>query len=153
MTVSGRRGQRAASYALARMTGVVLVDAGLFALAVGAVSLVRPLRFLHVRSRARAAAVAAGGLALLVIGATLPAPLQRSPRPPARIDDFAPAYQFHEIHTTRVHAPADRVFRAIKAVTADEILFFRLLTWIRSPHLPGRGPESILNVPPSMPVL
>jgi hypothetical protein len=133
--------------------GVVLVDAGLLALLVGVVSLIRPLRVLRIRTRRRAAAVAAAGAILVVAGAALPAPLRRSTTARSRIDDFAPAYQFNEVHATRVRAPPDRVFAAIRAVTADEILFFRALTWIRSPHLPGRGPESILNVPASMPIL
>jgi hypothetical protein len=133
--------------------GVVLVDAGLFALLVGGLSLIRPLRFLGVRTRRRAAVVVAAGLALVVAGAALPAPLRRSAGPRSRIDDFAPAYQFDEVHTTRVQASPSRVFAAIRAVTADEILLFRTLTWIRSPHLPGRGPESILNVRPTTPIL
>jgi hypothetical protein len=132
--------------------GVLLVDAGLFALLLGALGLAKPLRFLGIRSRLGGAAVMAGGLALFVIGTMLPAPLRRSTTA-TRIDDFAPAYQFDERHSIRVQAPRGRVFRAIKAVTADEILFFRTLTWIRSPHLPGRGPESILNVRSTTPIL
>jgi len=133
--------------------GVLLVDAGLVALLVGCVSLIRPLRFLRIRTRRGAAAVMVAGLALVVAGAALPAPLRRSTAARTRIDDFAAAYQFNERHSIRVQAPPDRVFLAIKTVTADEIRFFRILTWIRSPHLPGRGPESILNVPAAMPIL
>jgi hypothetical protein len=133
--------------------GVALVDAGLLLLLVGAVCLVRPMRVLGLPSRRRAAAVGAAGLALLVGGASLPAPLERSGRAPSRIDEFAPEYHFNEVHAARVHAPPDRVLRAIWAVTADEIRFFRILTWIRSPHLPGRSPESILNVPRATPIL
>jgi len=131
---------------------VLLVDVGLFALLLGVLCVVKPLHVLGIRKRGGGAALMAAGLALAVIGAALPAPLQRSTTA-TRIDDFAPAYQFDERHSIRVQAPRDRVFHAIKAVAADEILFFRTLTWMRSPHLPGRGPESILNVGPTTPIL
>lgn len=131
---------------------VLLVDAGLFALLLGVLCVVKPLRFLGIRRRRTGAALLAAGLVLFGIGLALPAPLKRTTTD-TRIDEFAPAYQFDERHSIRVQAPRDRVFRAIKAVTADEILFFRTLTWIRSPHRPGRGPESILNVRPTTPIL
>ena len=132
---------------------VLLVDAGLFALLVGCASLIGPIRILRIRTRRRAAAVTAAGLVLVLAGVLLPAPLQRPAAARTRIDDFAPEYQFNEVHATRVHAPPDRVFRAVKAVTAGEIRLFRLLTWIRSPHLPGRGRENILNAPAGSPIL
>ena len=53
-----------------------------------------------------------------------------------RLDDFLPAYHFHEVHSIRVHAAPDRVFRAVKAVTAREIRLLGLLLGIRS--LPAR---------------
>jgi hypothetical protein len=43
------------------------------------------------------------------------------------------------------------VFRAIRSVTADEILFFRALVWIR--RLGRAGPESILNAPEGKPII
>lgn len=43
------------------------------------------------------------------------------------------------------------VWDAVKSVTADEISFFRVLTWIR--RLGRPGPESILNAPERLPVL
>lgn len=66
--------------------------------------------------------------------------------------DFVPAYHFNEVHRTRVHAPAERVFHAIKAVTAEDIRFFRTLTWIRSPRL-ARSREDILAPPAREPIL
>ncbi|PYY12259.1 MAG: hypothetical protein DMG61_16865 [Acidobacteria bacterium] len=59
------------------------------------------------------------------------------------LDEFMPVYQFNELHTTRVAAPKDKVYRAIKTTTADDILFFRTLVWLRRMGRPG--PESILN--------
>jgi hypothetical protein len=67
------------------------------------------------------------------------------------LEDFAPDYQFNEVHRIRVRAPADRIYRSIKEVTAGEITFFRALTWIR--RFGRAGPESILNPAADEPVL
>jgi hypothetical protein len=69
----------------------------------------------------------------------------------ARLDEFAPEHQFNEVHTIRVRAPRDRVYRAIQEVTAGEIALFRALTWVR--RLGRKGKESILDPPPDEPVL
>jgi hypothetical protein len=69
----------------------------------------------------------------------------------ARLDEFAPEHEFNEVHAIRVRAPTERVYRAIKEVTAGEIALFRALTWIR--RLGRKGKESILNPPPDEPVL
>ena len=69
----------------------------------------------------------------------------------SRLDEFAPVWQFHEVHRRAIAAPPERVFDAVRNVTADEILFFRTLTAIR------RGfrscPESILNPTKGVPIL
>lgn len=44
--------------------------------------------------------------------------------PQARLDEFLPAYQFHEVHSLVIAAPPSRVFRAIQETTAGEIRFF-----------------------------
>ena len=67
------------------------------------------------------------------------------------IDEFAPTWQFREVHRIAVLAPAQTTLRAIHDVTAREIKLFRLLTWIRRLGKPGR--ESILNAPPDVPIL
>ena len=36
-----------------------------------------------------------------------------------RLDEFAPSYEFNEVHSIRVIAPKERVYAAIKAVTAE----------------------------------
>jgi hypothetical protein len=133
------------------MLAVTCVYAGLLAALAGLVSLLRPLRFLGVRTRGRSAALAVLGLGLMLLGWSLPARELRVARPRTRLDEFAPDYQFYEVHSLRVAAPPERVFRSIKAVTADEITFFRTLVWIRRFGRPG--PESILNVPEHVPVL
>ncbi len=62
-----------------------------------------------------------------------------------------PEWQFNETHRIHVAAPPERVFAAIRAVTADEIPLFHLLTAIRRGGRPG--PESILNAPGQKPLL
>jgi len=69
----------------------------------------------------------------------------------SELDRVAPSYQFNEVHRTTVRATPERAFRAIKEVTASEILFFRELTWLR--RFGRRGPESILNAPERRPLL
>lgn len=81
----------------------------------------------------------------------LPAREVRVATPCTLLDEFAPIYQFGEFHSIAVAAPKERVFGAIKSVTASEILFFRTLTWIRRFGRPGA--ESILNPPAHEPLL
>ncbi|HXO22523.1 MAG TPA: hypothetical protein VOA87_21590 [Thermoanaerobaculia bacterium] len=133
------------------MLGVVVVDLGLLTAFLGAVSLVKPLAFLGIRTRRRAALLLALGLVVVVAGASLPAREVRVAVPRTELDRFAPAYQFNEVHSLIIAAPRERVYRAIKSVSADEILFFRLLTWIRRFGHPG--PESILSAPERQPLL
>lgn len=124
--------------------GTFLIYAGLLLLVAGFLSLLKPLRFLKIRDRRSAAAVFGSGLVLAVGAAMLPAPLERASGPRTLLDDFVPAYQFHESHSARIHAPKDRVDRAVRSVTAREIRFFRTLTWIRSPRF-SRARETILS--------
>lgn len=132
------------------MLGVLLMDLGLAAGAVGAVSLLIPRRV----PRRRAAMLVGVGAGLVLAAAALPARERRSTQPPARIDEFAPVFQFAELHEISIAAPPERVYRAVREVTAREIRFFRALTWIRSPRLPGsRTPESILAPAADRPLL
>ena len=62
-----------------------------------------------------------------------------------------PEFHFREHHTIVVSAPPDRVYAAIKSVSADEIALFNLFTSIRRFGRPG--PESILNAPGQQPIL
>jgi len=128
-----------------------LVYAGMVAISVGALSILRPLRFLKIHSRRAGALVVAAGLLLAVVGWSLPANEVRITEPRTQLDRFAPVYEFNEFHSIRIKGNRDQVYRAIKAVTADEILLFRTLVWIRRFGRPG--PESILNVPEKQPIL
>ena len=67
------------------------------------------------------------------------------------LDEFAPEWQFREIHAIAVLATPERAYRAIETVTAGEIRFYRVLTWLR--RLGKVGRESILNAPPDKPIL
>ncbi len=85
---------------------------------------------------------------LLVLGlaiAWLAYPIRehRVGRVETRLDELMPVWQFGEHHSVEVDAPPARAYEAMRAVTADEILLFRTLTWIRRG---GRSlPEGILN--------
>jgi hypothetical protein len=125
-----------------------LVYAGLLAMLLGLVNVVRPLRFLRVRRR-RTGFVLLGAGTLLVIGAmSLPVLPQWAAGPATSLDTHFPAWEFAEHHAIRVHAPPERVYQAIAEVTADEIRLFRLLTWIRNPRRTvERQPDNILAPP------
>ncbi len=83
------------------------------------------------------------GVAVGAAGLLLPARESRTRQAGTRLDEFVPVWQFYEIHTIRIAAPAERVFDAIKQVRADEIFLFRTLTWIRRGGRPL--PSGILN--------
>jgi hypothetical protein len=132
---------------------VATVDAGLVALALGLLVLLRPRRFWPRVGRRPCLILLLTGLLVLVGGLALPVRPPRLPGPPMALDTVVPDYQFGEHHEIRIAAPPDRVYAAVRAVRARDIWFFRLLTWLRSPHLPGRGEESILNPADDDPIL
>jgi hypothetical protein len=94
-----------------------------------------------------------GGVALIIIIVALAWPSRESrvTAPASRLDAFMPVWQFNERHGTHIAAPPNKVFEAIHAVTADDILFFRTLTAIRRGGRPL--PPNILNPPKSKPIL
>src|SRR5574341_113276 len=110
---------------------------------VGIVSGLRP-QLVRWRSRRPGLVLLPIGLVLASAGAWWPVGVRRGASG-TLLDGFVPEFHFGELHTTHVRAPPERVFRAVHAVTADEIRFFRVLTWIRSPRLPWKHtPEGIL---------
>jgi len=131
---------------------VVLVYAGLITAAAGLLSLLRPIRWLRIPTRLRALKVLVAGALIAVVGARLPAPLRAQSPQGSLLDGFVPRYQFNEVHSIDVRAPPDSVYAAITKVTAREIKLFRILTWIRSPHI-GPVEESVLNPAADDPVL
>ena len=129
-----------------------LTYAGLALVLAGTLSLFRPLRLLRIASRRSALKALGFGLALVVSGAWWPWPQQRATGH-TQLDAFVPGYQFVELHETRVRATPSAVYRALRAVRADEIRTFRTLTWIRSPRLPWRERRESIMDPRQDPIL
>ncbi|HXM96584.1 MAG TPA: hypothetical protein VOA64_20395 [Candidatus Dormibacteraeota bacterium] len=113
--------------------------------------MVRPLKFLGIASRSCGIVLFLCGITCFFIGVCVPASEKRVAEQTTGLDDFVPVYQFGEFHSIRVHAPRERVYRAIHDVSADEITFFQALTWIR--RFGQREPEGILNAPQKIPLL
>src|SRR5713226_39047 len=84
-------------------------------------------------------------VAMIVIAIFWPVTDHRVSAPTTHLDQAMPVWQFNERHSTRIHASPERVFEAIHAVTADDILFFRTLITIR--RLGRPMPPSIMNPP------
>jgi hypothetical protein len=133
------------------MRGALVVYLGLVLTLVAGLSLLRPLVRLGLDSRARSALALLLGLTIVVVGEFLPAKRLRITPPRTLLDRFAPEYQFNEFHSIRIAAPRDRVYLTMKSVTAEEITFFRTLTWLRRLGRPGA--ESILSPPPDIPII
>ncbi len=131
------------------MIPVLLVYGGAAFVLAGLLSLFKP-GWLGLKRRLHGAVIVACGLLIALAGFVFPAPEVRSTTH-THIDQFMPNYQFHEFHYLRVAAPCGAAYTGIRQVTADEILLFRTLIWIRRFGQPG--PESILNPPPNMPLL
>src|SRR6478672_7845472 len=106
------------------MPAVIVVYLGLITMFMGSVSVLKPLKFLAIHSRWQALAVVAAGLLIVIIGASLPAKEIRVTSTRTQLDEFVPAYQFNEFHSIRIAASKEKVYTALKQVTADEILFF-----------------------------
>lgn len=136
------------------MLGSAVVYAGLLLSLAGGLSVLRPLRFLRIETRRTGAVVLGAGIAVVLIGFVLPARERRPSGPPSRLDDFSPVFQFDEFHEARIHASPEHVWAALKAVTAEEIRLYRLLTWIRKPHLPSsKKHEGVFAPPRGKPIL
>ena len=133
------------------MVDSILVYLGFALGLVGLLSLIRPIRFLYVRTRSSAAIITATGVFIVIVALLLPVRTKRVTTPTTRLDDWMPVWQFDERHLIHVDAPPEKVYAAIRAVRAREILFFRLLTAIRRCGQPG--PESILDAPDEKPLL
>jgi hypothetical protein len=118
--------------------GGVLLYLSLIGAAAGAVSLLKPLRFLGIRSRKKGLLVLGLGLLGFVAGVYLPVSETRVETPRTHLDEFAPVFQFSEFHGILIGASKDRVYSAIRAVTPEEIRFFKTLMWIRGL---GKTPE------------
>jgi hypothetical protein len=135
-------------------TGLVdsyLVYLGFVLFFLGLVSLIRPLRFVYIRTRRLALIVAGFGLLLALGTLLLPYHDKEAASRVTKLDDWMPHWQVGERHTLQVAASPAKVFAAIHEVRADEILLFRTLTAIR--RCGATGPESIMNAPEQKPLL
>ena len=129
------------------LLAVALVDCGLVGMLAGALSIVRPLHFLHIPTRGAAAALFAIALTMAIAGLLIPAPLEHVAEARTDLDRAVPVWQFQVRHRTHVNASPDTVYRAMRATTADDILLFRTLTWIRSPRRRQADGGTILSPP------
>lgn len=117
----------------------------------GAATLAGAAMLLRRRTRRNGAMLLAGGVAVAAVALLWPASEERVATKITHLDEAMPRWQFNEVHDIHVDADAQRVYDAIRAVRADEIAFFRALTWIRRG---GRSqPENILNAGKSKPIL
>jgi hypothetical protein len=125
------------------MIGSTIVYAGFAIATAGLILAIKPIQRLHVTSRSQGLATMGIGVLVAGIGVSVPTSESRVDKPETRLDEFMPAWQFHERHTIRVAASPERTFDAIRRVRANEISLFKTLTWIRRG---GRNlPEGILN--------
>jgi len=124
----------------------VLLYAGLIAVIAGAIAMLRR------RTRRHAMTVAVGGIAFVLIALTWPASEERVAIANSKLDARMPRWQFAERHEIRIAAPPERIYSAVRNVTASEIRFFQLLTSIRCMGR-CREKESILHAPPARPIL
>lgn len=121
----------------------VVIYLGLLLALVGFLAIVKPIRWLRLSTRRKGLGLLVAGVLIATIGMMLPASESRIGRRVTRLDDFVPVWQFREVHSVDVAAPPAQVWDAIHRVRADEIHFFRTLTWIRRG---GRAlPTGILN--------
>jgi hypothetical protein len=127
------------------------VYAGLVTAFVGLLTIVRPMGRIGLTNRACGAALLGSGVLLAAIGIALPVRERRVASIGTRLDEFIPVHQFSELHSLRIAASPERVYLAIREVTAGEISLFQLLTRIR--RLGRSGTESILNAPDDAPIL
>jgi hypothetical protein len=111
--------------------GGVILYLALFGAMAGVVSLVKPLRFLGIRTRKYGLLVLGLFCLVFTAGVYLPATETRVETPRTFLDEFVPVYQFNEFHTIDISVPKDRVDWAIRTVTPEEIRFFKTLVTIR----------------------
>jgi len=131
--------------------GSLVLYSGIVTTGVAALTLLWPSLLPVVGPMYAGAAIVVGAI-VAIAALLLPAPLQSVSIPSTLLDRHLPQWQYGEHHELRIHAGPDAVYRALRAVTAERIRLFRVLTWIRAPRL-SRGPESMLCPLPNQPIL
>ncbi len=99
---------------------------------VGLVATIRPLRRLRLRTRRAGSWLLLGALGVALVALVWPHRLTPSQVSNMQIDAFMPSYHFNEVHSIRVQAPPEQVYRAIQQVTPSEISLLSTLFWLRS---------------------
>lgn len=130
------------------MVGSIVVYGGLVVALFGLLNVARPW---GVGSRRAGLVFVTGGLLVSIVGVLLPAPEKRIANARTKLDEFAPAYQFNEVHSIVVNASCAKTYDAMLQVTPEEIRFFRTLVWIRRFGRSGR--EGILNPAHQEPIM
>jgi hypothetical protein len=105
--------------------------AGFGLLAVGGLSVLRPLKFFGIRSRKAGSVLLTAGVVVAAAALFWPAPTVQASGPHQRLDDIMPSYSFYERHETRVKATPDRVARAVQDVRMSDLPVAVLLMRIR----------------------
>lgn len=132
---SRRPGEGARLAAGPLIVDVALVYAGLVGILLGIAGFIRPLGFL--RGRPGAAAIAALGVASVLVGAfVLGRATRRIDTAATELDAVMPAYDFHEVHEVHVRAAPQETYAALLAVTPAEVRCLKQLLGLRA--LPAR---------------
>ncbi len=97
----------------------------------GASSLVEPLAFLFISSRAGAACVLAGGVVISIGSLLWPVPAKKSHTTDQQIDDLLPIYSFNELHTVRIKTSAEKIKNTLHETGVKDIPVIHLLMKIR----------------------
>jgi hypothetical protein len=104
---------------------------GIAVAVLGLLSVVRPIRFLGIRSRSRGMLVLAVGAALTITAVLWPTSIVRATGPHQRLDEFLPDYQFREYHEAVARAPIERVIEAARRVSFADMPAAVFLLWVR----------------------
>ncbi len=104
------------------------------------------------RQRRRGAVLFATGIVFVLIAVCWPVRERLVAYPISRLDRIMPRWQFEERHEIRIAASPERIYAAIRQITAGEIRFFQILTTIRCLGR-CRERESILHAPAAKPIL
>jgi hypothetical protein len=117
----------------------------------GAATLAGAVALLRRHTRRTGAMLIAGGVTVAAVALLWPVSEERVDAKTTHLDDAMPRWQFHEVHSIHIDANPQRIYDAVKAVRANEILFFKTLTSIRRGF--GSAEEGILNPPKDKPLL
>jgi len=130
--------------------GSMVVYTGIVILGLGLLSVIKPFRFIHIKTRKSSLLLAVAGLLILMVGMILPAPTIRSTGSHQRIDDFMPEYQFYEHHEVAIKAPMEKVAAAIKEVSFADI---PAAIWLMRARSLGSGPSFEPAIVSTRPIL